>query len=180
MTTTTTSKLLWAAQAVIADEGWAAATTRRVAEYAEVNPGLVHYHIDSIEQLRRDALLAGVTAFFADSLAAQPSPDAPLAAWVRSLIDLDAASPENARPTRLLQESLALAGRDAALRAGIASLLATYRGTIAGVLAARGVADPEGAAATISAIVDGALMHRMLDPNLDVTALVRSVEKIVG
>lgn len=179
-TVSTKSRLIEAAQAVIADEGWAAATTRRVADYAQVNPGLVHYHVGSIEQLRREALLAGIDSFFSGSIVALPEPDAPVGSWVRSLIDLDLDGPEQTRSARLLQESLVLAGRDAELRDRIATLLVTHRETIAGVLASRGVADPDGAASTISALVDGALLHRMLDPSLDLTPLLANVERMLG
>lgn len=175
----TKNRLLVAAQAVIADEGWAAATTRRVAESAGVNPGLVHYHAGSIEELRREAMLEGVRAFFAGSLDGA-STDASVGEWVRALIDFDPANRERARLARLLQESLVVAGRDIALRTSIAAMLTHHRAAVADALVARGVVDPQGTASTIIAIIDGALLQRILDPGLDLAPILVGIEALVA
>ncbi len=53
----TSERLAAAAVQLIAEDGWAAVTTRRVAERAGVNQGLVHYHYGSVAALRREAAL---------------------------------------------------------------------------------------------------------------------------
>ena len=46
-----TERLLDAAERLLIDEGYAAVTTRRVAEEAGVNHGLIHYYFGSMEEL---------------------------------------------------------------------------------------------------------------------------------
>ena len=57
--TSTRQELIAAAQQLVVDGGWEMVTTRRVAERAGVSPGLVHYHVGSIEGLRRAAACEG-------------------------------------------------------------------------------------------------------------------------
>ena len=57
--TSTRQELIAAAQQLVVDGGWEIVTTRRVAERAGVSPGLVHYHVGSIEGLRRAAACEG-------------------------------------------------------------------------------------------------------------------------
>lgn len=187
MTVSTRNRLLAAAQAVIAEDGWAAATTRRVAERADLAPGLVHYHAGTIEQLRRDAMLDGIQSFFAQSLEGihAPAPGGPadvtvVSDWVRALIDLDRPSPKREQSIRLLQESLVLADRDEQLRTRIAGLVARYRMAVADGLAVLGVREPLGTAATIAAITDGVLLQKMLDPDLDLTPIIASIEDLIA
>ena len=57
----TRARLLSAAASLIAERGWSAVTTRAVAERAGVNQALVHYHFGSIDNLRREAVMARLT-----------------------------------------------------------------------------------------------------------------------
>ncbi len=183
MTASTRSRLIAAAQEVIATDGWAAATTRRVAETAGVNPGLVHYHAGTIDDLRRDAMLEGIQGFFADSpLGAPSAAPASLAStlsWVRALIDIDAQGTERERLARLLQESLIVAGRDPVVRTRVGEILRNYRRAFADGLAARGVQDPVGTAGLIAVVVDGLLLQRMLDPDLDAEPILAGIDELV-
>ena len=54
----TRRRLLDAGASLIVERGWGAVTTRAVAERADVNQALVHYHFGSIGKLRREAVLA--------------------------------------------------------------------------------------------------------------------------
>lgn len=152
----TPALLVRAAQQLIAEDGWAAATTRRVAERAGVRPGVVHYHVGAIDDLRRRAVLTGVRELFAAPLAEGGDP-------VATLLDALAALPNDDTRLRLLHESLPAAGHDEELREGLVELLGQFRAVLAQRL---GDAPPD-VAALVSVAVDGYLLQRTLDPDLD-------------
>jgi Bacterial regulatory proteins, tetR family len=54
-------RLLGSAAELIAEHGWAAVSTRSLAEHAGVTPGLVHYHFFSLQALLRDAALGTIS-----------------------------------------------------------------------------------------------------------------------
>ena len=185
MTVSTRARLLAATSAVIADEGWAAATTRRVAEHAGLAPGLVHYHAGTIEQLRRDAVLESIRSFFAESLDILrlsaddgTGADSSIDAWIHALVDPEPANAARTQQGRILQESLAVAGRDDALRESIAALVGQHRAVVEDALARQGVRDPHGTASMITAIADGIVLQRMLDPSVDLTPVAASIEDL--
>lgn len=166
-------RLLDATEAVIAEEGWTAATTRRVAERAGVAQGLVHYHADSIDALRREATLRAIRRFFDQPLAAYDATVEGAGTWVAQLLSPGQGGKSHERELRLLHESLPAAGRDELLRAEIAALLGGYRERIASILEAQGYprAGASALAATIAATVDGAVLQRSLDPQLDLAPI---------
>ena len=166
-------RLLDATEAVIADEGWSAATTRRVADRAGVAQGLVHYHAGSIDNLRREATIRAIRRFFDQPMAAFAPTPAGVLAWVTELVSPGPGGASASRELRLLHESLPAAGRDEALRVEIATLLDVYRGRIASTLESAGVAPAAASAlaATITASVDGAVLQRSLDPGFNVTPI---------
>jgi AcrR family transcriptional regulator len=51
-------RLLGAAAELIAERGWAAVSTRAVADRAGLAPGLVHYHFTSVQALLSQAAIA--------------------------------------------------------------------------------------------------------------------------
>ena len=75
----TRTRLLAAAAELIVERGWAAATTRAVAERAEVNQALVHYHFRSVDALRRAAVTSAlqppIEAALAELMDDRPLPD---------------------------------------------------------------------------------------------------------
>ncbi len=166
-------RLIDAAEAVIAEEGWSAATTRRVAERAGLAQGLVHYHAHSIEALRREATLRAIRRFFDQPLAADDSTAVGSRAWLLRLLSPGHPSTAHDRELRILHESLPAAARDPELRSEIATHLGRYRDRIATALRERGCsADAASAlAATITAAVDGAVLQKSLDPDLDLAPL---------
>jgi AcrR family transcriptional regulator len=75
----TRTRLLAAAAELIVERGWAAATTRAVAERAEVNQALVHYHFRSVDALRRTAVTSAlqppIEAALTELMDDRPLPD---------------------------------------------------------------------------------------------------------
>ncbi|MGH3415303.1 MAG: TetR family transcriptional regulator [Actinocrinis sp.] len=169
----TRQALLDAAAALIAETGWCAVTTRAIAARAAVPHGAVSYHFGGKDELLREAALTATRAALAAPLA--------LAAQAGSVAELlsgtfawygggGLSDPAVAQ----LLETAREAARDPALRAPIAAELGDYRKTLAdlvrrdqrrGALVATVPAD--GVAAALAALLDGLILHLVLDPDLD-------------
>lgn len=147
----TRDRLLSATRSVIASDGWGAVTTRKVAAHAGLQAGLVHYHFDGIDDLRRQAVGQLLTAM-AD-LPTDPE---------SSMADLLAAGSDHESGVVLLEASLACL-RDTQLRDAIGQTLAQARQRLA-----ERTGDPA-VAATVVAAIDGILLHRLIDPELDLS-----------
>lgn len=171
-------RLVVAAGELIGEIGWGSVSTRRVAERAGLNPGLVHYHFAGIDELRRVAAIRGVREFFdgpIEDALAQTEPGAAITALITAM------SPADPRDSRLLllYESLVAASRDDELRAEIAAPLAELRRLLTTWLTDRGVTDPEATAVTMTAAIDGYLLQRSLDPSLDPAPLITGLHKLL-
>ncbi len=127
--------LLDAAEALMLDEGYAAVTSRRVAERAGLKPQLVHYYFRTMD----DLFLAAIRRRIEQELASQAqilrAPN-PLRALWNALIDN--------RDFGLITEYTALANHRKALRAEIAAaaqqFLEAQAETVRSVLSRHGIA----------------------------------------
>lgn len=107
----TRSALIEATAQVMLDEGYAAATSRRVAARAGVKPALVHYHFPSMDDLFLAVLRAGAETNLARRRAAAAK-DRPLyALWQLN----------STHGARLFMEFMALANHRKAIRSEIAA-----------------------------------------------------------
>lgn len=166
----TREALLDAAATAIARSGWGAITTRQVAGLAGVNQGLVHYHFGSMDDLRRQAALHALAgAVEAPTLAVlQPGPVADrLEACLAAVGDIDPRSDQAV----VLYEAMLASTRDDDLGALLAGFLAEFKALLALRLADDGARHPTEAAALVAAALDGLLLHRIVDPDLDPTTL---------
>jgi AcrR family transcriptional regulator len=168
----TRERLVEAAAALVAEQGWSAVTTRAVAERAGVNPGLVHYHFDSIEDLRVTASTSAVERAL-DTLAGLQggrSVVESLGAAIEAMI----AETRDGPMAVLTAELLVRAGRDDRIRDWMAGLLARLRAELGSAIRGgigRGElepVDPEALAVLLAAIVDGLLLHVIADPGLPI------------
>ncbi|WP_103510486.1 TetR/AcrR family transcriptional regulator [Streptomyces sp. SM13] len=176
--TSTREKIIEAAASLIPDVGWGGVTSRRVAERAGVSTGVIHYHVGSIDELRRIAAVGKIRMFFLDRINGALSPQDPAVAVeliVRSLCTGDAHEPE----LLLLYESLVAANRDEQLRSDIAASLSQLRQRLHDWFAEQGVAHPLAAAVTLTAAIDGFLLQRTLDPDLDPAPLIEGLTTLV-
>jgi AcrR family transcriptional regulator len=174
----TREKIIEAAAALIPELGWGDVSSRRVAERAGVNTGVIHYHVESIGELRRLAAVRKIRTYFLDRAGdalAQSDPAVAVDTLLRALSADDPRDPE----LLLLYESLVAASRDDQLRAELASSLAEFRQTLGTWFAARGVARPHVVAATLTAALDGHLLQRSLDPSLDPGPLIDGLVGLV-
>ncbi|WDT92051.1 TetR/AcrR family transcriptional regulator [Streptomyces sp. SCSIO-PteL053] len=158
--------------------GLGRASSRRVAERAGVNVGVIHYHVGSIDELRRIAAVRKVRSFFLDrtgTALAEKDPAQAIEVLLRALSQTDPRDPE----LLLLYESLVAANRDDQLRAEIAASLAEMRQLLCDWFTERGASRPRTIAVTLTAAIDGYLLQRSLDPTLEPDHLVDGLVSIV-
>lgn len=129
----TRATIILAAESVIREDGYAAASTRRVATRAGLKPSLVHYYFPSTDDLLRAVFERGAAQSDAMIEAALASADPVRALW-RFFAD--------ASRTALSVEFIALAIRRPAIRAQVAAhseaMRARQAARIAGLLPANG------------------------------------------
>ncbi len=142
----TRAALMAAAVAVVAERGWEAVTTRRVAEWAGLPPGLVHYHFASVNDLLIDSALHAAreeAARVLDGLAGE-SPSAGIDRLIDAVSSYDVDEPKENPTIMAFSEMLLAATRYERLRSGLAEILGDYRSALREWLANQGGAiDPK-------------------------------------
>jgi TetR/AcrR family transcriptional regulator, regulator of biofilm formation and stress response len=168
-----------AAVASIAEHGWGAVTTRMVAERAGLRPGLVHYHFTSVNDLLIDASLRMARQLGESVLgeALTRSGSAGLESLLAAAGAYTAADPD----TRVFSEMLLAATRHERLRRGLREVLQEFRDAVSAWLAAAGtVADPDATAAVLVAVLDGLILHRLIDPQLGELGVEGPLRRLTG
>ncbi len=163
----TREALLAATATAIARSGWGAVTTRQVAALAHVNPALVHYHFGSMDELRLQAVLAAMAEEIEGPMGALLA-DVPLPDAIASCVDAVARIDPGSDRFALLYEAMLEGGRDARMRAVLAQAYGEFRAALTGRIREAGGREPEAAAVVITAALDGVLLHRLVNPDLDV------------
>jgi AcrR family transcriptional regulator len=176
-------RLLEATGRVGARAGWGGITTRAVAEEADVNPGLVHYHFGTLDELRRAAVAQVMATLVEGSIGRlDGTPDA--ASAIATMIAAVPASGDEDDASAFLYEAFLAARRDEALRQTLAAVLREVRTELTGwvdTLTAPDPsrADPPAVAALIVAALDGIYIHRLLDPDVDPTVLAGPIRALL-
>lgn len=178
--TTPTEQLLVATADLIAEIGWGNVSTRKAATAAGLSPSLVHYHFGSVDELRREAAVAAVdtaVGLLVTTITAVDDASAGIACGLEEL----ATRSDDDRAAALIGEAALAATRDAALRERRAAIWATARRTLASWLStvAPALDDPEAIAATLVAAIDGAAMHRGIDPDVRVDLVGFGLSRLV-
>ncbi|TDD21414.1 TetR/AcrR family transcriptional regulator [Nonomuraea diastatica] len=176
----TRQRLLDAAVTLVPEVGWGGVTTRLVAERAGVAPGVVHYHFASVTDLLVAAGLAftgGLLDSLADELRARPG----IGEGVDWLLG-ELSRYGGTDPASLLVVEMFLAStRLPELRERLAGQIAAFRSRVAAWLAEAGYqGDAPTAAAMLAAALDGVVLHRSLDPGLDVAAMAGPLRTMLG
>lgn len=162
--------LLGATATAIARSGWSAVTTRQVAALASVNPALVHYHFGSMDELRRQAVLAAMAEEIEGPMEALLA-DVPLADAIAASVEAVAQIDPGSDRFALLYEAMLEGARDAEMRAVLAQAYDQYRSALTRRIRDAGGVEPEAAAVVIAAALDGVLLHRLIHPELDVVGV---------
>lgn len=175
----TRERLVRAAIALIPRLGWGEVTTRKVAAHAGVRPGVVHYHFASVSDLLGEAAVRSTRETLAAPMAALASAE-DLRSGLDILLSALDTTADDASTVMLMAESLLAATRDAGLRARLHDLLGEFRGEVTAWLRRHtGDEHAEATAAVLLAALDGALLHRTVDPSLPTDALRLPLERLV-
>ncbi|WP_405166604.1 TetR family transcriptional regulator [Nocardia sp. NBC_01499] len=161
----TRAKLMAAAVELIAEHGWGAVTTRLVAERAGVRPGLVHYHFHSVTDLLIDASLQTARTEYDNVMAGVLAMSGPAA--MTQMLTAISSYTETDTATMAMSEMMLAATRLPRLRTELGHFVARVRAALTTWFREQGTtADPEATAAVVLALIDGLILHRMIDPTL--------------
>jgi AcrR family transcriptional regulator len=168
----TRSRLVDAAVEEIADKGWNGARTRSIADRAGVNPGVVHYHFGSMEELMLEAV---ASTFVSITEMAQQSIEADtIALGMDGMIDAIGEVDPSDPNWQVLMEALVQSSRVPRLHDLTVGILEQYRAAMiarldAGVEAGELPADTdtEGLALALMALLDGLGLYAFVNKDYD-------------
>ena len=151
-------------------------TTRAVAQRAGVNQALVHYHFGSIDTLRRESVMARLVPAVG-GLVEELLDERPLTESIDRVMGLIDRFGLETEVGVLMAEALLQATRDTKVTEAMAGVMGSW-GEMLGprlvVAQERGVVrgdiPAERLASVIASFLDGYLIQRMADPDLDATA----------
>jgi AcrR family transcriptional regulator len=180
----TRERIVRAAAESIAEFGWGGVRTRAVAERAGVNAALVHYHFGTMDALLREAALVTLAEAMAEPmreiLGAASFAEA-LPAMVGWIEDVDERSPA----FRVLVEVFVRATYESDARTLVGQALVGFREGLAALIgdgSARGDVrsdiDPAGASILLAGLLDGLLLHRLVDPDIDLGSAGRALQTL--
>jgi TetR/AcrR family transcriptional regulator len=177
---TAEAALLDAAERLLVESGYAAVTTRRLAEEAGVNHGLVHYYFGSIENVLAQTL-ERFTARLIDRQRALYAAEGPfLDKWRQAMSYLEA----DARYQKIWLELQALAWNRPELRARIAHVTDEWRAVLTEAFAqARAEREIEMPLPALVALVatfnQGIMLERLLGVDAGHTELLEWIEEVL-
>ena len=182
----TRRRLLSASADLIVERGWGGVTTRAVAQQAGVNQALVHYHFGSIDNLRREAVMArlmpALQGLIEELLDDRPLPES--IHRVMRLIDRFDLHTENGV---LMAEAMLQATRDPSVAEAMGGVMGSW-GEMLGprlvVAQERGVVRTDIPAdrltLMIASFLDGFLIQRMADPDFDAEIAADTLIRLLG
>ena len=173
--------LLDAAERLLVDSGHAAVTTRRLAEEAGVNHGLVHYYFGSIENVLARTLERFTSRLIERQRALYAAEGPFLDKWRQAMAYLEA----DARYQKIWLELQALAWNRPDLRARIARVTEEWRAVLteafAQARAERGIEMPLPAlAALVATFNQGMMLERLIGIDEGHADLLAWIEEVLG
>jgi AcrR family transcriptional regulator len=175
-----------AAVALIGELGWGQVTTRAIATRAGVPHGAVGYHFNGKAELLREAAVEATMRALAEPIAMAGQADS-VAGLVEGSLGWYASGGIADPSVALLLEVTREAVRDDALRESFAAVLREFRTSLTELVVRdqeRGAVSPEassvGTATLVAALLDGLLLHLILDPHLDIQATASAVRTLLG
>ncbi|MFI6166286.1 TetR/AcrR family transcriptional regulator [Nocardia sp. NPDC051052] len=165
---------------VVAEQGMAGVTHRAVTERAEVPLATISYFFESIDALAAEAL----RVFIAERVRVLTALNDALTAADHDITDMptlfaDAVAADRTQ-TMAMIEAMLHAGRHPAQRGAVAEALAALRRVAVTALGAAGASDPEGAAESFVALIDGFALHALAaeTQQVDRKALCRAIQSL--
>lgn len=175
-----------AAVALIGELGWGKVTTRAIAARAGVPHGAVGYHFNGKAELLREAAISATMRALGEPIAIAQQADS-VAGLIEGTFSWYAGGGISDPSVALLLEVTREAVRDDTLRESFASVLRDYRVSLTDLVIRdqeRGALFPgassAGTATLVAALLDGLLLHLILDPHLDIQATVSAVRTLLG
>lgn len=161
--------LLAAAAELSAEIGAGAVTHRAVAARAGVPLSTTSYFFSSIDELVTEALRMGATERVSDFDAAERAAvlavDVPIGAVIDAVVDQALASSRNAEGSQV--EYYLAAGRQPELQPEASAIVERFAERVAGQLERTGAVRSDEAAWAITALGDGAMLHRLAQVDID-------------
>ncbi|GAA1192798.1 TetR/AcrR family transcriptional regulator [Prauserella alba] len=172
-------RLLAAAAELVPERGWAAVSTRVLAERAGVTPSVVHYHFPSLPALLNEAAVGLLRQVLTEVEA-----NLDTARTSAQVVEVMIASADGYTGTdsmsRLAVEAYLAAGRDEQLREQIAGVVDEFRHRLARRLGEHGVGAPDETAAVLLAAVDGLVLHRGLGAGPDAGPVAPVLRRLIS
>lgn len=183
-TSDTRARILEAARAVLAREGYAAATMRAISREAGVAVGLANYHFNSRRQLLAEVIDSSRDHFL--GMAEARVPEAPGAESLRRILEMTRGLVELMPDWYRLGADLdAQALRDDELAATATANkdrgqadVRQYLEVACEALGVPAPADIDGMAAALLAAFDGLAVRRLIDPNFDPVPAYLALERM--
>ncbi len=163
---------------LLGEVGWAGITTRIVASRAKVNNALVHYYFGSMSRLLTEAAKRLVGDVFAEPMAMLSDPDVPVADGFRAALTWLGSDALDQNKVRALVEITVNGLQESELAEFSKAMVLEGRAVLAERLEREGLtpARARGAATVAFALLDGLMVHRILDPSLPVADVLAAVE----
>ena len=173
--------LLDAAERLLVDSGHGAVTTRRLAEEAGVNHGLVHYYFGSIENVLARTLERFTSRLIERQRALYAAEGPFLDKWRQAMTYLEA----DARYQKIWLELQALAWNRPDLRARVARVTEEWRAVLmeafAQARAERGIELPLPAlVALVATFNQGIMLERLIGVDEGHAELLAWIEEVIG
>lgn len=171
-------RLLESARDLVAERGWEAVTVRAIAERAEVNLALIHYHFGS-----KAALLSAVLDRALRDLEETFEPQelaADLPAFAAAAVEVAPRMVDDP-DVRVLMAAMMEGSRDAQVAAALRRKLDELRSSLADVVAGSSVPVERrrGVVLLLAALLDGILLHATLDPDTDCRAAGQALQHLL-
>jgi AcrR family transcriptional regulator len=149
-----------------------------------VNVALVHYHFGSMETLLQRAAMAALMEAVAEPTMAVLGAPSLVRAW-SDIVDWIGRVDETSTPFRVMVEVFVRATYDPEVRAWVGAALDEFRRGLADMVRRTrsdgqvpADLDPEAAAVLLAALLDGLLLHRLVEPGLDLEGARHALEAL--
>lgn len=177
------AELVAAGVALLAESGWEGLTHRAVAARAQANPGLVHYYFKGTHGLRlavaADAIGSSIGGFFEQVLSAEDDDE-----LVDNITRLLGSVRRDVTAGRLTAELVSATFDDPEIGDLVRRSFAEGRTGLEKWLRSRHPswrpARARGSAAVITAMIDGLVLHLLLDPELRVREVAQATRQAVA